>query len=122
MKIAVIGSRHASGRAAAQILKELPAYTSEIVSGGAAGTDTAAEQVALILSLPIKIFYPDYARYGKAAPLMRNLEIIDYADEVLAFWDGSSRGTQHVIAQCIRKGKPVRIVPLDPGNETHPLP
>lgn len=112
MKIAVIGSRRATSQAAAQILKELPVYTSEIVSGGASGMDAAAEQVALILSLPIKIFYPDYAHYGKTAPLMRNLEIIDYADEVLAFWDGSSRGTQHVIAQCIKRGKPVRIIPL----------
>ena len=41
---------------------------------------------------------------------MRNLKIIDYADEVLAFWDGQSRGTKHVIDNCRKKNKKITVV------------
>ena len=112
MKVAVIGSRLAPDNASLLILRELPAHVSEIVSGGATGIDTAAEEVARSLSVPIRVFLPDYERYGKKAPLMRNLQIVEYADEVLAFWNGESRGTRHVIASCIQAGKPVRVIPF----------
>ncbi|HIZ19669.1 MAG TPA: hypothetical protein H9674_02295 [Firmicutes bacterium] len=112
MKVAVIGTRRVPDTIAAHILAYLPASTTELVSGGAEGVDRAAEEIASSLSLPIRRFLPDYGRYGRRAPLMRNLEIIAYADEVLAFWDGASRGTMHSIAECIRLGKPVRVVPL----------
>lgn len=55
-------------------------------------------------------FLPEYEKYGRAAPLRRNLLIIDYADEVLAFWDGRSRGTKYVIEQCVRKNKKVMVI------------
>ncbi len=112
MRIAVIGSREAREKIKVSILRMLPADVSEIVSGGAQGVDTYAEDLADILGLPVKKFLPDYEKYGKQAPLVRNLEIIDYADEVLAFWDNHSKGTQHVIVNCIKKQKPVRIIPV----------
>ena len=60
------------------------------------------------------IFLPEYDKYGRSAPLKRNLRIIDYADIVLAFWDGSSRGTKFVIDNCKKKNKKVKIfVPKD---------
>ena len=43
------------------------------------------------------------------AMLSANKRIIDYADCVLAFWDGQSRGTKFVIEQCKAQGKPVRV-------------
>ncbi len=112
MKVAVIGTRRAPSTIAARILPYLPASTTELVSGGAEGVDRAAEEIASALSLPIRRFLPDYEKYGRRAPLIRNLEIIQYADEVIAFWDGTSRGTMHSVAECIRLGKPVRVVPL----------
>lgn len=112
MKVAVIGTRRVPDTITSHILSYLPANTTELVSGGAEGVDRAAEEIAASLSLPIRRFLPDYEKYGRRAPLMRNLEIIQYADEVLAFWDGASRGTMHSIAECIRLGKPVRVIPL----------
>lgn len=116
MRIAIIGSRRAGGNLAGLILKELPPHVSEIVSGGAEGVDSAAAQAAEILSLPLTVFRPDYSRYGRRAPLIRNTRLISYADEVLAFWDGESRGTRFAIAECIRLGRPVRVIPLPPAS------
>ena len=85
MKIAVIGSR---GLKVDNLEKYLPEETTEIVSGGAKGIDTCAREYALAKGLKLTEFLPEYAKYGRIAPLKRNLQIIDYADCVLAFWDG----------------------------------
>jgi len=112
MKVAIVGSRDAAPSAARLILKHLPADTTEIVSGGARGIDRLAEEVASSLSLPVKIFLPDYETFGRQAPLFRNRQIIDYADLVLAFWDGVSTGTKSVIGICLDTGKPIRVISL----------
>ena len=112
MKVAIVGSRDATASAARLILKYLPADTTEIVSGGARGIDALAEEVAQSLSLPVKVFLPDYETYGRQAPLFRNRQIIDYADQVLAFWDGASPGTKSVIGACLDVGKPIRVITL----------
>ena len=54
-------------------------------------------------------FLPDYAKYGRSAPLRRNLQIIEYADMVLAFWDGKSRGTAYVIRKCREMNVPCKV-------------
>lgn len=112
MRVAIIGSRRVDCCVDRTILRYLPSDTTEVVSGGAEGVDTAAARVATELHIPLRVFLPDYETYGRRAPLMRNLQIIEYADSVLAFWDGTSRGTMHVITECIKRGRPVRIVPL----------
>jgi hypothetical protein len=109
MKIAVIGSR---GLIVCDLENYLPEETTEIVSGGARGIDTCARFFAHKNGLKITEFLPDYEKYGKIAPLMRNLEIIDYSDEVYAFWDGASRGTKFVIENCRRKKKKLHIFML----------
>jgi len=109
MKIAVIGSR---GMSVSDLENYLPEETAEIVSGGARGVDTSARIYAKTRGIKLTEFLPDYEQYGKIAPLMRNLEIIDYADEVYAFWDGTSRGTKFVIENCRRKKKRVHVFML----------
>ena len=106
MKVAVIGSRNLTVENLGQYL---PEETTEIVSGGAKGVDTCAIEYALAKGLKLTEFLPEYQRYGRGAPLKRNLQIIDYADCVLAFWDGQSRGTKFVIEHCKAQNKPVRI-------------
>jgi len=113
MKVAVIGSRGAKeATLVPKILRELPAETTEIVSGGANGVDHAAETVAQTAGIPIKIFYPDYDTFGRQAPLIRNRQIVEYAELVLAFWDGISRGTAATIGICVETGKTFRVIPI----------
>ena len=59
--------------------------------------------------IALKEFLPEYEKYGRRAPLVRNDLIVDYADVVLAFWNGKSTGTKYVIEKCKAKNKKVRI-------------
>ena len=111
MKVAVIGSRSLT----VQNLGEyLPQDVTEIVSGGAKGIDTCAREYAQREGLKLTEILPDYQRYGRSAPLRRNLEIIRYADEVIAFWDGYSKGTKFVIENCRKQNKRVTVWKIQP--------
>ncbi len=106
MKIAVIGSRNLWVN---DLGRYLPDGITEIVSGGARGIDSCAKEYAIKSNLKLTEFLPQYDKYGRQAPLLRNLDIIDYADEVIAFWDGRSHGTKFVIDNCKDKNKKVKI-------------
>ena len=106
MKIAIIGSRNLTVN---NLEKYLPEGVTEIVSGGAKGIDSCARDYAQENNIKLTEFLPQYEKYGKGAPLKRNLQIINYSDEVLAFWDGKSRGTKYVIDQCRKNNKKVTI-------------
>lgn len=106
MKVAVIGSRNLS---VDDLQNYLPEGVSEIVSGGARGIDRSARSYAIANNIKLTEFLPDYSMYGRAAPLVRNDSIIEYADLVLAFWDGKSRGTKYVIDRCGRRGIPIKV-------------
>lgn len=97
MKVAIIGSRDLQIE---DLERFLPTSTTEIVSGGARGIDTCAKNYAIKKGIKLTEFKPDYRRYGKGAPLKRNLQIIDYSDVVVALWNGKSTGTKFVINNC----------------------
>ncbi|MEE1197823.1 MAG: hypothetical protein U0K54_01590 [Acutalibacteraceae bacterium] len=109
MEIAIIGSRNLVVN---NIGDYLPKGVTEIVSGGAKGIDTCARIYAIKNNVKLTEFLPNYNEFGKRAPLIRNLEIIDYADEVIAFWDGESHGTKFVIDNCKNRNKRVKILVL----------
>ncbi|MBR2176773.1 MAG: DUF2493 domain-containing protein [Clostridia bacterium] len=106
MKTAVIGSRNLS---VDDLGRYLPKNTTEIVSGGAKGIDACAREYARQNNITLTEFLPEYNKFGRYAPLKRNLEIIDYADEVIAFWDGKSKGTGFVIDNCKKKNKKITV-------------
>lgn len=109
MKLAIIGSR---GILVENIEKYLPNDVDEIVSGGAKGADLCAKEYAKKNDIKYTEFLPDYNRYGRAAPIKRNDEIINYADEIIAFWDGASKGTQYTVKKAQKLGKKVTIIIL----------
>ncbi len=106
MKVAIIGSRNLG---VIGLENFLPENVTEIVSGGARGIDTCAREYAQANGIKLTEFLPDYSRYGRGAPLKRNLEIIAYADVVLAFWDGKSHGTKYVIDNCKKQNVPIKV-------------
>ncbi len=106
MKIAVIGSRNLTVQ---HLEFYLPEGITELVSGGARGIDSCAREYARQKGMKLTEFFPNYSLYGRSAPLVRNDLIIDYADEVIAFWDGKSHGTKYVIEQCKRRHKKVTV-------------
>ncbi len=107
MKIAIIGSREIDN---INLDKHLPEECDEIVSGGARGVDTLAAEYARAHGLKLTEFLPDYNSFGRVAPLVRNKEIVNYSDAVIAFWDGKSRGTYFVIDYCKKVDKPCKVV------------
>ena len=106
MKVAVIGSRHITP----VNLEDYLVGAEEIVSGGAVGVDSCAAEYAEKNGIKLTVFLPEYGRFGRAAPIVRNKQIVDYADKVVAFWDGSSRGTHSVIQYAQKVGKPCEVV------------
>jgi len=123
LKLAVVGSRSCSDDMLIieyltyiSVLWEDPkqedSFRMELVSGGAKGPDTIAERWAKVCRIPTKIFLPDWDKYGKAAGFIRNQQIVDYCNMVLAFWDRKSKGTKDSIDKALKAGKPVWIVPV----------
>ena len=106
MKIAIIGSRSIHSVDIERYITDCD----EIVSGGAAGVDTCAAEYANAHGIKLKIFYPQYNRYGRAAPILRNQNIVDYADKVIAFWDGESKGTFSTVKYAKDLGKACEII------------
>ncbi len=110
MKTAIIGSRNLK----AQNLEDfLPKDVDEIVSGGALGVDNCAAEYAAAHGIALKEFLPEYSRYGRCAPLKRNIQIVNYADFVIAFWDGKSKGTKFVIDTCKKSRIPIKVYVFD---------
>ena len=81
----------------------------EVVSGGAKGADSLGERFAKIWRCPVTIFKPDWS-IGKWAGFIRNQQIVDACDMVLAFWDGNSRGTKDTIHKAKIAKKPTFII------------
>ena len=115
MKVAVVGSR---GLDIDMIRFYIPAAATEIVSGGAKGVDAEAKNFAKENHYKYTEFLPDYEKYGRAAPLKRNDEIIDYADLVVAIWDSKSNGTKYTIDKCIKTGKSLIVFYVSFCKET----
>ncbi len=106
MRIAIIGSRDVTVTDIGRYLSNVE----EIVSGGAAGVDSCAADYAKENGIRLTVFLPEYEIYGRAAPIVRNKKIVDYSDQILAFWNGSSKGTLAVIKYAEKTGKPCEVV------------
>lgn len=80
-----------------------------VVCGKARGADTLGEQYAKERGYSVKYFPADWDRYGKAAGYIRNEEMAENADALVAFWDGKSRGTRNMIEIAKERGLRIRV-------------
>lgn len=91
-------------------LSKLPLDTI-IVHGGAKGADALAEDAAKQLGMTTEVHFAEWERLGRSAGPNRNEQMLDSKpDLVLAFWDGSSRGTKHCIEGARKRGLPVEVI------------
>jgi len=112
MRVAIVGSRNIEDKEEywyKKICENIPKNCTEIVSGGAGGIDSLAERYAKEHGLLVRVFYPEYERYGKSAAFIRNTHVVEYAHLIIAFWDGKSHGTADTIIKCWQFNKPVEI-------------
>lgn len=82
----------------------------EIVSGTAKGADKMGEHYASIRGFGVKQFPANWGSHGKAAGYIRNKDMADYADMLIAFWDGESKGTQHMINLARERNLVVHVI------------
>ena len=110
MKVIIAGTRdfndyHAVKSTVARTCWDL----TEVVSGGASGADALGEEYARHNGIPVKIFKADWSQHGKAAGPIRNREMATYADALIAFWDGVSKGTMNMIQEARNAGLKVYV-------------
>lgn len=91
------------------LLDKYTPNVTEVVSGGAKGVDTQAMRTAFINEIPFKEFKANWDKYGNKAGIIRNCEMVEYSDFLIAIWDGQSHGTHHSIKEMFILEKPVII-------------
>lgn len=82
----------------------------EIVCGMARGADRLGEQYAKERDYHIRYMPADWDTFGRSAGYRRNIQMAEYADALVAFWDGKSPGTKHMIQIAKEKKLDVRII------------
>lgn len=108
MKVIVAGSRDIIDRGIVwRSIESFPLEITEIVSGTARGVDSIAESYAKTKNIDLKQFPADWDKYGKPAGAIRNKQMAEYADALIAIWDGESRGTKNMIETMNATNKPV---------------
>jgi hypothetical protein len=114
MKIIIAGGRDVTdGEYVIDAMSKLSVTPDEIVSGTARGADRLGEWWASINDVPVKRFPAEWDKYGKSAGYKRNEVMAQYADGLVALWDGKSRGTKHMIDIARREGLQVYVYRVD---------
>ena len=109
MKVAVIGGRTFNDY---ELVKETLTKLdiTLLISGGAKGADSLGERYANENKITTLIFKPDWERHGRGAGMIRNTDIVKNSDIVVAFWDGSSKGTLDSIRKVEKLNKGLMII------------
>lgn len=119
MRIIIAGSRDFNdfkllAKKCDEILYNEMADDLEFVCGMARGADLLGKKYADHWGYPVKCFIPNWDTYGKSAGYRRNAEMALYAKKdngiLIAFWDGISKGTNHMIDLGKKHGLKVYVV------------
>jgi YspA, cpYpsA-related SLOG family len=85
----------------------------QVITGGAKGADQLGYRWAWKHTIRHQLFRADWERFGKSAGVRRNYQMAQAGDLLLAFWDGRSAGTQHMISCMQQLRKPVVVIRTD---------
>jgi len=108
MKTIIAGGREFTNyRFMATVLKDHDITT--VVSGTARGADKTGEEWAKFNNIPVEKHPANWDKHGKSAGYIRNSEMADCSEALVAFWDGKSRGTKHMIDLATKKGLVVTV-------------
>jgi hypothetical protein len=126
MKVAVIGSRSFDNYDLLDVVLSEEPNISLIISGGAKGADSLAKRFAEDNNIPCKVIeanwsdlthedalikeHPDGRQYDARAGFRRNFDIINEADKVIVFWDGTSKGTLDSLTKAKKLKKQIKII------------
>ena len=113
MRVIIAGGRDFSDykRLSERVLHLLSAQDQvTIVCGEARGADSLGKRLAYEKGWKVLSFPADWDNYGKTAGYKRNDEMVRNADALIAFWDGRSKGTKHMIDLAKKYGLQARIV------------
>ena len=93
-----------------RVEQELSEYSVSLVSGMAKGADKMGWQFARDQGITCHPFPANWNKYGKAAGFRRNQQMADFSDGLVAFWDGKSHGTKHMIDTMAKQNKWIMVV------------
>ena len=110
MKVIVAGGRDFNDYIRLKQILDKLKRPFEVISGMARGADALAVRYATENNLTLHKFPADWDTHGKGAGFKRNAEMAEFADALIAFWDGKSRGTNHMIRTAEQKGLKVLVV------------
>lgn len=110
LKVIVAGGREFNDYALLSKTLDYLKKPFEVVCGEARGADALGKRYATEHNLTVHNFPADWNKHGKSAGYKRNEQMADFADAVISFWDGQSRGTKHMIDIATRKGLKCLVV------------
>jgi len=114
MKLIIAGSRTFTDyQLLCQVLGPERHRISELLHGGARGADRLAFRWAVRHHVRSRCFAADWARFGRSAGVRRNHQMAQEADALVAFWDGKSPGTRHMISCMEQLHKPCVVIHTD---------
>jgi predicted Rossmann fold nucleotide-binding protein DprA/Smf involved in DNA uptake len=110
LRVAIVGSRHFSEPdRVTDYVKSLPPRAS-IITGSASGVDAAATKAARDKGISVQVMPASFDEMADATKsAARNQRLVDACDVLVAFWDGSSKGTRTTVDRALDSGKEVHI-------------
>jgi hypothetical protein len=111
MKLIIAGSRtFADYQLLCQTLAPERPHITQVLTGGARGADQLGYRWAWKHAIRHQLFRAEWERFGKSAGVRRNAQMAQDGDVLIAFWDGQSPGTRHMISYMQQLGKPVVVI------------
>ena len=119
-RLAIVGSRDYPRLDIVRTYVRLLKPGTVVISGGARGVDSVAENEARDRGLEVVVHVAEWRTRGRAAGPLRNSTIVIDCDQLVAFWDTKSRGTMDAMNRASRDRKLFRVFGPDGKRVTYP--